>query len=204
MPSTNQQHFIFLDTETTGFDPKSDCIIELACVKISSDLDVFDIKPNQIFHTYLKNDTEIRSDSIKIHGITSDFLKEKPSFSEVYSKFLDFIGDHTLIAHNAAFDMKFLNAALAKVDSNPLGNNVIDSLQVARQLYPGSPVGLDALIKRFQMSSRGLHSALEDATILAKIYSAMCSPKQTGLFVQGGKMDETPMNFSMCQKVIKA
>jgi DNA polymerase-3 subunit epsilon len=160
MSSVKQKYFIFLDTETTGFDPKSDCIIELACVKVSQDLHVFDIQAEQIFHTYLKNDVDIRSDSIKIHGITSAFLMDKPVFAEIYHDFLNFIDDHTIIAHNANFDISFLNAALSKVGQGAITNHVIDSLAVARQLYPGSAVGIDALMKRFQMPARNLQTVL--------------------------------------------
>lgn len=192
---------IFLDTETTGFDSKVDAIIEIACVRVN-DLNVFEISSNDVFHTYLNTNVKIREDSLRVHGISNQFLKNKPVFSEVCGSLLEFIGSNTLVAHNASFDINFMNAELKRAGYKSLKNKVIDSLVVARRLYPGSQVGLDALMRRFGMSSRGLHSALEDATILAKIYASMCSPKQDQLFTERPIYSNNCEEVEICQKLI--
>jgi DNA polymerase-3 subunit epsilon len=195
-------HLIFLDTETTGLDPNKDEIIEIGCVKIT---DINNLLSEEVFHEYLNPVCDITKEAFNVHGISKEFLKNKPRFSEIVQKLLDFIGDSVLIAHNASFDIKFLNKELSRADLPIISNKVIDSLGVARQMYPGMPNGLDALIKRFSMKVRNLHSALEDARILKNVYAAMCS-KGSGEkdeLITKVESKEVQTNFTFCTNRIK-
>lgn len=193
---------IFLDTETTGLNWEYDELIELACIKV----DIFnsvELESQDIFHTYLKPSVPISESSMKVHGISESFLQDKPIFSEIYSEFLDFIGNGVLVAHNAPFDISFLNAALNKISKGSIRNKVIDSLVVARRIFKGQAVGLDKLPKLLGINfERGFHSALEDAMILAKVYSAMMQPKQEELFTHE-KKTERNYNYSMITSLIE-
>jgi DNA polymerase III subunit epsilon len=197
-----KKNFIFLDTETSGIDLNCDFVIELACVRVSQDLDTFEVQKENIFHTYLNPDCSISEESQKVHGISKDFLKDKPKFAEIADSFLEFIGDDILIAHNAQFDINFLNKELERNKKPCLSNEVIDSLVTARKLYPGSQVGLDSLMRRFNMSRRGLHSALEDAIILSKVYASMCSPTQDQLFLNTDSESQLGTKYKLCNKLI--
>jgi DNA polymerase III subunit epsilon len=189
----------FLDIETTGLDPVNDSIIEIACVKVY-DLDQLYFEDCNIFHQYFNTDQDISAQSFQVHGISKDFLKDKPYFNEMITELSEFLGDSTIIAHNASFDISFLNAAFVRFGLSEPKNQVIDSLLVAKAKYPGSPAGLDALMKRFGMNSRGLHSALEDTKILAKVYACMHKPTQVDLFFES--QNTIVQEFQICQKVI--
>ena len=178
---------VFLDVETTGTSPKEDQIVEVACVKVDDINEVAFFGEDNTFWSYVKADTKIKKCSFKVHGISDEFLLDKPTFSDIYKDLLNFISDKTIVAHNASFDMSFLNAELNRLGIPPLQNKVIDSLQVARRLYPGSPVGIDALISRFNMKGRDLHSARWDAEALARIYIQMMRKKDTELFNKDNK-----------------
>ncbi len=136
------------------------------------------------FHIYLNPEKDMPPEVQKIHGITNAFLKDKPLFRDVYQEFLDFIGDSTIVAHNARFDIGFLNAELGRNNAPKLTNKVVDTLSTARKAFPGSPANLNALAKRFGVSlhERTVHGALIDAKILSKVYIALCQPKQSSLF----------------------
>jgi DNA polymerase III subunit epsilon len=199
-----KENLIFIDTETTGLDPKTDSIIEIACVKVA-DLHSAIFSENT-FHTFLNTDVRVSAGSFRVHGISNESLIGKPRFIEVGQKLLDFIGNSVVIAHNASFDINFINAELVRIGLPKLENKIIDSLSVAKKAYPGSPVGLDALMKRFGMSSRNLHSALEDAQILSRVYSAMCAPKQENLFASNsGNSEDTNVKreYTLCKASIK-
>src|SRR5690606_3445463 len=166
---------IILDTETTGLEPaEGHRIIEIGCVEMVSRR----LTGNN-FHRYLQPDREIDSAAIEVHGITNEFLADKPRFSDVVQEFLAFVKGAELIIHNAAFDVGFINHELRKV--NPaLGKiedhcTILDTLIMARKMHPGQRNSLDALCKRYEIdnSHRELHGALLDAEILGDVYLAM-------------------------------
>ena len=160
---------IVLDTETTGLDPFSGHrIVEIGCVEM-----IGHIRTGNHFHSYLNPERDMPMEAQNIHGLSAEFLKDKPLFKTIARSFLEFIGDDPLIIHNAAFDLKFLNAEL---DRNGLPliamERAIDTVLMARQKFPGSPANLDALCKRFNIdtSARTKHGALLDAELLADVY----------------------------------
>ena len=165
---------IFLDTETTGLEHKlGHRIIEIGCVEMRNRQLTY-----QHFHRYLNPDREIDAGALAVHGISLEFLQDKPRFSEIAGEFLDFIRGAELVIHNAPFDVGFLNAELALLDMAPIESisyGVIDSLRLAKDLHPGKKNNLDALCERYDIdnSRRTLHGALLDAEILAEVYVAM-------------------------------
>jgi len=166
---------VVLDTETTGLDPKSGHrIIEIGCVELFNRQIT-----GQTFHVYLQPDRQVDPEAMKVHGITDEFLLEKPRFIEIVDQFLTFIGTAELIIHNAPFDVGFLNSELKlwKVDQTPIDKtcSILDTLVLARKRYPSQKNNLDALCKRFNIDNtqRQLHGALLDAQILAEVYLAM-------------------------------
>lgn len=181
---------IILDTETTGLSPANgDKIVEIGCVELINHLPT-----GNCFQKFLNPERDIPEEAIRIHGLTREFLKDKPVFSEIAEDFLEFIGDDTLIIHNADFDIKFLNAELAKAGFKPiLMNRVIDTLALARKKFPGVPTSLDALCRRFNIdnSDRSLHGALLDSKLLAAVYLELIGGRQTGLEL-GQKLNEGP------------
>lgn len=171
---------IVFDTETTGLDPKSGHrVIEIGCVEI-----VNLVPTGNVLHKYLNPERDIPEEAVKIHGLTLDFLKDHPLFAEVVEEFLDFVKDSNLIAHNAEFDMRFLNWELENAGHKiiPPGR-FVDTLQIARSRFPGAPNNLDALCKRLNVdnSNRTKHGALLDSEILAEVYLELKGGKQTGL-----------------------
>ncbi len=171
---------IILDTETTGLDPrKGDRIIELACVEL-----INRIPTGKFLHELIDPEREVPREAEAIHGISTDMLRGKPLFKDIVLKFLEFLGDAPLVIHNAPFDMGFLNAELKKACFGPLdGIRVIDTLQMARRKFPGSPSSLDALCKRYKIdtSKRVKHGALTDSELLADVYVALMGGHQTEL-----------------------
>lgn len=162
-------------------DPETgDRLVEIGCVEVINQLPT-----GRTYHQYINPERDIPADAIAVHGITNDFVKDKPVFSQVYSDFLDFIGtDSKLVAHNAEFDMKFVNAELKMVGFPSIDRKrVVDSLKIARQKFPGAPASLDALCRRFEidLSSRELHGALLDAQLLADVYLELMGGRQHGL-----------------------
>lgn len=172
---------IILDTETTGLDPFSgDRLIEIGCLEI-----VNCMPTGSFFHTYINPQREVPEQAIKVHGLTYSFLKDFPEFAHVHEKFLAFLGDSPLVIHNAEFDLKFLNFELEKAFLPALSNPVIDTLKLARKLFPGSPASLDALCRRFKVDARHrtLHGALVDCELLAAVYLELRGGRQRGLEV---------------------
>jgi len=175
---------IVLDTETTGMEPADgDKIVELGCLEI-----INGVPTGRTLHHYINPERDIPAGATAVHGITSEFVRGKPIFSQIYTEFLDFIGeDATLVIHNAPFDLKFLNHELKKVGHKGLqGRKIVDRVLMARQKYPGSPASLDALCRRFNidLSSRTLHGALLDSQLLAEVYLEMLGGRQHGLGLQ--------------------
>ena len=168
---------ICFDTETTGLKTEEgDRVIEIGCVEI-----IDGKQTGNYFHEYLNPEREISEESVRITGITAEFLADKPKFKDVADKFLEYIGDDgILIAHNANFDMKFMNNEYAIIGMPPIKNEVIDSLAIAKKRFPGQKNNLDALCKRFNVdaSKRTLHGALLDAQLLAEVYLELCGGSQ--------------------------
>lgn len=164
---------ICLDTETTGFDPaKGDRLCELACVELNNY-----IPTGKTLHKYVNPNRPMPEAAFKVHGLSDTFLRDKPLFIDIADEFLDFIGDAPLVIHNAAFDMKFLNAELRWAKKEAITTNeIIDTLLLARKKYPGAPATLDALCKRFEISlaDRTKHGALIDTELLAEVYLNLC------------------------------
>lgn len=168
---------IVLDTETTGFDPQSgDRIVEIGAVELQRH-----VPTGETFHVYINPERSMPEDAFAVHGLGDDFLRDKPKFASVGQGFLDFIGDANLVIHNAAFDMKFLNAELkwAGLETIPY-DRAVDTLEIARKRFPGSPASLDALCRRFGIdnSARTLHGALLDSEILAEVYLELIGGRQ--------------------------
>jgi DNA polymerase-3 subunit epsilon len=171
---------IVLDTETTGMDPlEGHRIIEIGCIELLNHLPT-----GSNLHLYINPGREVPAEAVAVHGITNEFLADKPSFSEVYNDFLSFIEDAQLVIHNAEFDLKFLNYELQQVGHGGLaGSKIVDTLMMARKNFPGSPANLDALCRRFNIdnSARELHGALLDSEILAEVYLELLGGRQHGL-----------------------
>ena len=170
---------IVLDTETTGLDPASGHrIVEIACLELINHL-----PSGRRFQRYLNPDRDMPEDAFAVHGLTAAFLADKPRFGDVVAELLAFIDGAPLVIHNAEFDMRFLNAELAKLEQPGLpGNQAVDTLMLARRKFPGSPASLDALCKRFNIdnSARSLHGALLDAELLAEVYLELIGGRQAG------------------------
>jgi DNA polymerase-3 subunit epsilon len=172
---------LIFDTETTGFDPLSgDRLIEIGLVEM-----VDKSLTGNHYHCYVNPEREVPESAVKIHGLTTDFLSDKPVFSEVMDEFLEYVGgDSVLVAHNAEFDMKFINWELENA-GRPIihKKRFIDTLAIARTKFPGSPNSLDALCKRFMINNahRTLHGALLDAEILAEVYIELEGGRQGGM-----------------------
>ncbi len=173
---------IVLDTETTGLDPLTgDRIVEIGAVELVNHLPT---GPSGIFHEYINPERDMPIEAFNVHGLSEEFLSTKPVFSKIVDKFIEFIGDATLVIHNASFDMKFINAELARLSKPPIPmERAIDTVQMARRKFPGSPASLDALCKRFGIdnSARTKHGALLDAEILAEVYLELIGGREPGL-----------------------
>lgn len=170
---------IVLDTETTGFDPESgDRIVEIGAVELMGHMPT-----GKTYHQYINPERSMPQEAFEVHGLGDDFLRDKPVFRDIGQAFLDFVGDAKLVIHNAAFDMKFLNAELKWINLPALPwEQAIDTLDIARRKFPGSPASLDALCRRFGIdnSARTLHGALLDSEILAEVYLELIGGQQPG------------------------
>lgn len=168
---------IVLDTETTGFDPKTgDRIVEIGAVELMRQ-----VPTGNTYHQYINPERSMPDDAFQVHGLGDDFLRDKPVFKAIAQDFLDFIGDAKLVIHNAAFDMKFLNAELGWLGMPTIPwEQAVDTLAIARKKFPGSPASLDALCRRYGIdnAARTLHGALLDSEILAEVYLEMTGGRQ--------------------------
>jgi len=173
------KRLICLDTETTGFSNEFDRIVEIGCVDITNGWE-----KRTSFQRYINPNRSIPAAVTAIHGLDEIFLKQFTTFENHIDDFLNYIDDSTLIIHNANFDIGFLNAELKRHNRDPLNNNVIDTLKLAKEQFPGKKVNLDALKGYFEINmQREYHGALLDAEILSQIYIAM-NTKQTTLTMQ--------------------
>ncbi len=180
---------IILDTETTGLDPsKGHRIVEIGCIEIWNKLPT-----GKTFHKYINPERDIPKEAQNVHGLSSEFLSDKPKFKEISDDFLDFISNSTIVAHNANFDIKFIMAELEIIGKDNIElNKVIDTVKVARAKFPGSSVSLDALCKRFKidLSDRSKHGALLDASLLSSVYLELCGGRQGALYVSNSERGE--------------
>ena len=171
---------IILDTETTGLSiTQKHRIVEIGCIELKNQ-----IPTNKIFHEHLNPQRSISEEAYKIHGYSDEFLSDKKTFAEIAESFLDFIKDKKIIIHNAAFDLSFLNYEFGLINKKKINNNnVIDTLTIAQQKYPGSSNSLDALCKRFNIdnSKREKHNALIDCQLLKEIYINLIDQKEPQL-----------------------
>lgn len=171
---------IVLDTETTGLDPhRGDRLVEVGCVEI-----VNRFLTGRNFHRYINPERDMPLEAFKVHGLSEAFLSDKPLFSAIAEEFLDFIGEDTLVIHNASFDIGFLNAELKRLGKPALAmTRVVDTLMMARRKHPGAPASLDALCARYGIdnSRRTKHGALLDAEILAEVYAELTGGRQSSL-----------------------
>jgi DNA polymerase-3 subunit epsilon len=176
---------IVLDTETTGLDPDAGHrIVEIACVELINHL-----PSGRTFQCYVNPERDMPIDAHAVHGLTAEFLAAHPVFASVVAEFLEFIGDATLVIHNAEFDLKFVNAELARLGFPALvARRAIDTVQLARRRFPGAPASLDALCGRFSIdnSSRTLHGALLDAQLLAEVYLELVGGRQATIELVAG------------------
>lgn len=190
---------IVLDTETTGFDPKTgDRMVEIGAVELMNHMPT-----GRTFHQYINPEREVPQGAFEVHGLAWDFLRDFPVFKDIAQEFLDFIGDDQLVIHNAKFDVPFLNAELGWVNKPQIPmERAVDTLLIARKKFPGSPASLDALCRRFNIDNahRTLHGALLDSEILAEVYLELIGGRQPDLVlspttsdarVNAGAVDDT-------------
>jgi DNA polymerase-3 subunit epsilon len=174
---------IVFDTETTGLDPsKGHRIVEIGAVEISNL-----IPSGRNFHFYLDPERDMPEEAFRIHGLSTAFLTGQKKFREIAASFIDFIADAQLVAHNAEFDMRFVNAELGSIGLPPIANDrVVDTLALARRRHPGAANSLDALCQRYgvDLSRRDKHGALLDSLLLAEVYAELMGGRQTALVLQ--------------------
>ena len=195
---------VVLDTETTGISVKEGHrIVEIGCIELDNL-----IPTKNRFHCYLNPERKVSEKALEVHGYTDEFLSKQKKFSDVGEQFLTFIKDKRLIIHNAEFDLGHLNNELSIFGKNKINNEIVDTLILARDKFPGSPVSLDALCKRYRIdnSIRKQHTALIDCDLLAKVYINLIDQKEPTLNFQNLDMETDNQNISKVsyfKKVIK-
>ena len=194
---------VVLDTETTGISIKEGHrIVEIGCIELEN------LVPTQNkFHCYLNPQRKVSEKALEVHGYTDEFLAKQKKFQDIGDQFLEFIKDKRLIIHNAEFDLGHLNNELAIFGKKKLSNEIIDTLVLARDKFPGSPVSLDALCKRYRVdnSKRIQHTALIDCNLLAKVYINLIDQKEPTLNFQNQDQainNEKNTNVSYFKKII--
>ena len=183
---------VVLDTETTGISIKEGHrIVEIGCIELDNL-----VPTKNKFHCYLNPERKVSEKALEVHGYTDEFLAKQKKFKDVGEEFLDFIKDKRLIIHNADFDLSHLNNELAILGKKNINNEIIDTLILARDKFPGSPVSLDALCKRYRVdnSKRTQHTALIDCYLLAKVYINLIDQKEPTLNFQNQDQDVSDVN----------
>tara|TARA_B100001287_G_scaffold223571_1_gene192856 strand:- start:865 stop:1527 length:663 start_codon:yes stop_codon:yes gene_type:complete len=195
---------IILDTETTGLSAKDGHrIVEIGCIELDNL-----IPTKNKFHCYLNPERKVSEKALEVHGYTDKFLSDQKKFKDVVDEFLDFISGKRLVIHNAEFDLSHLNNELKIIEKGPIKNEVIDTLVLARDKFPGSSISLDSLCKRYRIdnSKREKHSALVDCDLLGKVYINLIDQKEPTLDFHKTdiqKIDNIDRNISYFKKVIK-
>ncbi len=192
---------IILDIETSGLDYKEGHrIIEIGCVELKRK------EVGSYFHQYINPLKTLTEENIKIHGITNEFLEDKPLFEDVADKFLNFIEDSLIIAHNANFDVGFLNQELERISKPQIAKErVVDTVVIARNRFPGQQVNLDALVKKLKVNSlvdREFHGALKDAKILTDVYLELQGINQMGLDLNERNVEDLKLSGELNLKPI--
>jgi DNA polymerase III subunit epsilon len=187
---------VVLDTETTGLSVKEGHrIVEIGCIELDN------LIPTQNkFHCYLNPEKKVSEKALEVHGYTDEFLAKQKKFNEIGDEFLSFIKDKRLIIHNAEFDITHLNNELSILGKKKIENQIVDTLVLAREKFPGSPVSLDALCKRYRVdnSKRTQHTALIDCDLLAKVYINLIGQKEPTLdFQNKDQQTKEKTNFKM-------
>ena len=196
---------IVLDTETTGISIKEGHrIVEIGCIELENL-----IPTNNKFHCYLNPERKVSEKAFEVHGYTDEFLATQKKFNDIADQFLEFIKDKRLIIHNAEFDLSHLNNELAILGKKKIDNEIVDTLILARDKFPGSPVSLDALCKRYRVdnSRRTQHTALIDCDLLAKVYINLIDQKEPTLNFQNQDQEIKEKNnpsVAYYKKIIKA
>ena len=195
---------VVLDTETTGISIKEGHrIVEIGCIELENLIPT----KNQ-FHCYLNPERKVSEKALEVHGYTDEFLSTQNKFSQIGDQFLEFIKNKRLIIHNAEFDLSHLNNELKLFGKDKLQNEIVDTLLLARDKYPGSPASLDALCKRYRIdnSKRTQHTALIDCDLLAKVYINLIDQKEPTLNFQNSNKESketSNLNVDYYKKVIK-
>ncbi|HEY4134749.1 MAG TPA: DNA polymerase III subunit epsilon [Alphaproteobacteria bacterium] len=170
---------IVLDTETTGLDPAAGHrVVEIACIELMNR-----VPTGQVFHRYANPERDMPAEAFAVHKLSSEFLSDKPLFGSFADELVAFIGGDDIIAHNAEFDMRFVNAELERAGKSRHAGRSVDTVAMARQKFPGQPASLDALCKKFAVDNtmRTVHGALLDAELLAAVYLELMGGRQHGL-----------------------
>ena len=192
---------IILDTETTGLSiSEKHRIVEIGCIELNNQ-----IPTKNIFHEYINPQRSVSEAAYKVHGYSNDFLSDKKKFSEISEKFINFIQGKKIIIHNAAFDLSFLNYELKLIKKKEIiKENIIDTLEIARQKYPGSQNSLDALCKRFNIdnSKREKHSALLDCELLREVYVNLVDQKEPKLNLNSNNNTISELNKNLENKIL--
>ena len=195
---------VVLDTETTGLSAaKGHRIVEIGCIELKNQ-----IPTNKTFHCYLNPQRKVSEDAIKVHGYTDEFLSDKKKFSDVVDDFLKFIENKKLIIHNAEFDISHINNELKLIGKPTISkDNVVDTLDIAREKFPGSSISLDALCKRFRIdnSRRKFHTALIDCELLSKVYINLTDQKEPRLNFQSEDLNNlnNSKKIDYCKSIVK-
>tara|TARA_B000000475_G_scaffold220094_1_gene183025 strand:+ start:401 stop:1099 length:699 start_codon:yes stop_codon:yes gene_type:complete len=193
---------VVLDTETTGLDPKNgDRIVEIGAVELFNHMPT-----GRYFHKYLNPDRPMPQEAFAVHGLSDDFLKEKPRFLDIMDEFTSFVGDAKMVIHNASFDMKFLNAELKRAGAKIYSDQqAIDTLLIARKKFPGAQNSLDALCRRFSIdnSRREKHGALLDSELLSDVYLELIGGRQPDLVLKVDD-DEKLENYEKSRREVRS
>jgi len=194
---------VVLDTETTGISVRDGHrIVEIGCIELENL-----VPTKKTFHCYLNPETKVSEKALEVHGYTDDFLSKQIKFIEIADKFLDFINGKRLVIHNAEFDLSHLNNELNLIGKSKIKNEVVDTLALARDKFPGSPINLDALCKRYNIDNtkRTKHTALIDCDLLAKVYINLLDQKEPRLDFKNSEnsaQDKSDKNILYFKKVI--
>ena len=179
---------IVLDTETTGLDPRDGHrVVEIGCVEL-----VNHVATGEVFHVYINPERDMPAEAFEIHGLSNEFLSDKPKFGDIAKPFLDFVEGGLLVIHNASFDMKFLNFELNGAGQQPISmDRVLDTLDLARRKHPTASNSLDALCRRYGVdnSGRTKHGALLDSELLAEVYLELIGGRQPNLVLVGSEQE---------------